>query len=424
MIREVKAERTLLVNGPASVQLVSGEAETLGASLGIGKTVIVRDGKRIPFYVTKDASFNIMHSKENMLEEAEGNTVPPSWHMAAEEALSLERPTVIMIMGDADSGKTSLCAFLANKARGKKLRVAIIDADLGQSDLGPPTTVGIAYVKKPISDLFSVEANHVFFVGFTSPGGVEERVAQGILDFKHRAFREKSEFVIINTDGWVEGEQAVRYKAMLSERLLPNMIVTIRLGEELGQLLTSLQGSSVLSVEPSSAVKKRDRDKRKAVRELSYRKYLKNSKVEAFPLSWVKIEGIHSSPSLFLTNERLRKIEEALGIHPLFCDETVEAIWLVLKRSQRLDFEQLQSAEENLKKKVKVAWKGDEKGIIVGLHDSENNYLGLGVISDIDYRRKVLKVLTPVSQKAATIRLGNVRLDDECREVGTTSLWN
>jgi polynucleotide 5'-hydroxyl-kinase GRC3/NOL9 len=424
MIREVKAEKTLLVNGPASVQLVSGEAETLGASLSVSETVIVRDGKCMPFYVRKDASFNIMHSKENMVEEAEGNTVPVSWHKVAEEILSLEKPTVVMIMGDADSGKTSLCTFLANKARNEKLKVAIIDADLGQSDLGPPTTVGLAYVKKPIRDLFNVEANHVFFVGFTSPGGVEERVAQGILDFKDQALREKTEFLIINTDGWVEGEEAVQYKAMLSERLLPNAIVAIKQEEELEGLLASLERSSVLNVEPSLAVRKRDREKRKTIRELGYRKYLKNAKVEAFPLGWVKVEGIHSSLSLFLTNERLRKIEEALGVHPLFCEETEEAIWIVLRRSQRLDFEQLQSAQERFKKKVKVSWKGDEKGLIVGLHDAENNYLGLGIICDIDYRRNVLKISTPVSQKTATIRLGNVRLDDECREVGTTNLWN
>ncbi len=424
MIREVKADKTLLVNGPASVHLVSGEAEILGASVGIGEPIIVRDGKRTPFFVKKDASFNIMHDNETMVEEVEGDTVPTSWQRIAEENLRVEKPAAVMIMGDADSGKSSLCTFLANRALREKLTVAVIDADLGQSDVGPPTTVGLAYVNKPVRDMFYVKASRLCFVGSTSPGGVEDHVVQCILDLKNRALGESRQFLIINTDGWIEGEEAARYKAMLTEAVRPNTVVAIKQGEELSHILSSLEKTSVVTVEPSSAASKRDREKRKALRELGYKKYLKNSKVESFPLNWVRIEGIHSSEALFLTNERVRRIEEALGIQPVFCEETVEAIWVVLKRSQRLDFERMRSAEESFKKNVKVAWKGDEKGLLVGLHGEGNRFLGLGIICDIDYRRRMLKVSTPVSQKTSAIRVGHVRLDDKCRELGTASLWS
>jgi polynucleotide 5'-hydroxyl-kinase GRC3/NOL9 len=424
MIKEVKADKTLLVNGPASVHLVSGEAEILGAPLNTGKPVIVRDGKSTPFHVKKDASFSIMHGGENMVEEVEGDTVPASWHQVAEESLSWKKPATVMIIGEADAGKSSICTFLTNRALREKLVVAVIDADLGQSDVGPPTTVGLAYVNKPVRDLFYVKASRLCFVGSTNPSGAEEHVIQCILDFKNWALREQRNLLIINTDGWVEGEEAIRYKAMLTEAVSPNAVVALKQGEELTPIIRSLNNTQVLTVETSSAVRKRDREKRKALRELGYKKYLKNAKVEAFPLNWVRMEGIHSSSSLFLTNERLRRIEETFDIHPVFCEETVEAIWLVLKRSQTLDFERMRKAEEAFGKKVKVTWKGDEKGLVVGLHDAKNKFLGLGVISDIDYRRKVLKVSTPVNQKTSIIKVGHVRLDDKCREVGTTSLWN
>jgi polynucleotide 5'-hydroxyl-kinase GRC3/NOL9 len=424
MIREVKAGKTLLVNGPASVHLKSGEAEVLGAPVRIEEPIIIRDGKRTPFHVKKDASFNIMHENETMVEEAEGDTVPASWHRTAEESLRLEKPGVVMIMGDADSGKSSLCTFLANTALKEKLTVAVIDADMGQSDVGPPTTVGLAYVNKPVRDMFYAKASRICFVGSTSPGGAEEHAVQCILDLKNRALGERRQFLIINTDGWVEGEEAVRYKSMLSEAVKPNAVVAIRQGEELSAILNSLEKNLVMTVEPSEAVRKRDREKRKTLRELGYKKYLKNSKVESFPLNWVKIEGIHSSEALFLTGDRVKRIEEALGIQPIFCEETLEAIWVVLKRSQRLDFERMRSAEGSFKKSVKVTWKGDEKGLLVGLHDEENRFLGLGIICDIDYRRRVLKVSTPVSQKTSAIKVGHVRLDDKCRELGIASLWS
>jgi polynucleotide 5'-hydroxyl-kinase GRC3/NOL9 len=416
MIKEVKADKTLLVNGPASVQLVSGEAEILGAPLSAGKPVIVRDGKRTPFYVKKDATFNIMYENETMVEEVEGDTVPASWHQVAGESLSWKKPATVLIIGEVDAGKSSICTFLTNRALKEKLTVAVIDADLGQSDVGPPTTVGLAYVNKPVRDLFYVKASRLCFVGSTTPAGVEEHVVQCVLDFKNWAFREQKDFLVINTDGWVEGEEAVRYKAMLTEAVAPNAVVAVKQEEELTPIIRSLNNTPIMTVEPSSAIRKRDVEKRKALRELGYKKYLKKAKVETFPLNWVKMEGIHSSSSLFLRT--------GLYIHPVFCEETVEAIWVVLKRSQTLDFERTRKAEETFKKKVKVTWKGDEKGLIVGLHDEENKFLGLGVINDIDYRRRVLKVSTSVSQKTSIIKVGHVRLDDKCREVGITSLWN
>ena len=422
MIKEVKADKTLLVNGPASVRLVSGEVKIFDAPLSMDETIVIRDGKRMPFYVKKEAAFDIMHGKNSIVEEADGDTIPTSWHKTAEDILALEKPTVIIIMGEVDSGKTSLCTFLANSAIKANRTVAIIDADLGQSDIGPPTTIGLAYINKSVRDLFYVEADYTDFVGLTSPSGVEEHVVNCVADLK-RALKGNRNFLVINTDGWVEGEEAIQYKTMLTETITPNAVVGIEREKELVSILGKLKKTQVLTVEPSTAVKKRDRERRKTLRGLSYKKYLQNAKVEGFPLNWTKIEGTHSSPSLFLTSERLKRIEKTLRIQPVFCKETVEAIWVVLRRSQRLDFERVYEAEEVFKKRFRVVQKGDEKGLVVGLHDEENKFLGLGVICDIDYRRKVMKVYTSVAQKVAAIRVGKVRLDDVCREIDTNAIF-
>jgi polynucleotide 5'-hydroxyl-kinase GRC3/NOL9 len=302
MIKEVVAKRTLLVNGPASISLVSGKAETLGAPLSVGETIVVRNGKQAALYVEEKAAFDIAHAKDSIVEEVDGDTIPISWKKMVERTLGLEKPTVVMIMGDVDSGKTSLCTFLANKALSLNLSVGVIDADLGQSDVGPPTTVGLAYIHKPVKDLFHVKADDVCFVGFTSPGGAEERVVRCIVDFKNKALRRNSDFLVINTDGWIEGEGAVHYKVMLAEKVVPNMVVGLEQENELTPIFSKLKKTPFLIVEPSTAVRKRDREKRKALRELSYKKYLRNAKVETFPLNWIKIEGIHSSPRLLNTS--------------------------------------------------------------------------------------------------------------------------
>src|SRR2546422_11318686 len=50
---------------------------------------------------------------------------------------------VTLILGTSDTGKTSLAARLAGALAARGDRVAVVDADVGQSGIGPPTTHGL-----------------------------------------------------------------------------------------------------------------------------------------------------------------------------------------------------------------------------------------------------------------------------------------
>src|SRR3989442_7161458 len=56
------------------------------------------------------------------------------------------RARVTLILGTSDTGKTSLTARLAGALAARGERVAVVDADVGQSEIGPPTTVGLGHV--------------------------------------------------------------------------------------------------------------------------------------------------------------------------------------------------------------------------------------------------------------------------------------
>ncbi len=425
MIRDIINDKTLLVDGPASVRLASGQAEILNAPLVVGEVTIIRDSKRIPFYVKDEACFDINCLKTAVLEEARGNSIPSSWLRAAERVLASKKPEIIMIVGAADSGKTSLCTYLANSAVKNKRRVAVIDADLGQSDIGPPATVGLAYLKKPIKDLFNIKASEVCFVGSTNPSGASARVLNCIVFFKNTAFQHNADFLVINTDGWIEGKEAVDYKWNLATAVTPNVVMGLGSEKELEPMLSNLTEPLFLKVETPSAVKKRDKEQRKALRELSYKKYLKNSKVRILYLKQIKIDGKSTSPNLYPTDRAPRKIAEILKFQPIMYRESSNIIWIVLERSQKLDLGRLREIEAVFNKKVKIVQQGDEEGAIVGMQNAENKFLGLGVIDEIDYSQKVLKIRTPVSQEVATIQIGNVQLDSAYREIGSTvTLWS
>ena len=52
------------------------------------------------------------------------------------------------------------------------------------------------------------------------------------------------DFVVINTDGWVSGDIAIRYKAALVKELKPDVIVAIQRQDELEPLIASLETPS------------------------------------------------------------------------------------------------------------------------------------------------------------------------------------
>lgn len=424
MKRTIEKGHTLLVDGPACVNLLAGEVEVFGAPLRTGVKTVIREGKRVAFEARQKAHFDLMLGEKASVEEVEGNTIPASWEKACNTTLAFEeKPVIVLVMGEVDSGKTSFCTYLTNKALKEKRRVAIIDADLGQSDIGPPSTIGFSRLTLPILDPFLLKAENAYFIGTTTPSGALNKVIDKLARMKDEGLEKAVNFLVINTDGWVVGEEAVQYKLRLAKRIAPNVVVGIQRQNELAPILTALKGIKVISIESPSAIKKRDREKRKSLRELSYRKYLKGAKVQSFPLNWVKVEGIPFGTGVTPSERKLERIRAKLGVNPLYCVETSNLIVIVTGSGQRIDEEQIPNLEEELDKKVKLIREGDEQGLLVGLHDEEEKFLGIGVLNRIDYERRILLVYTPVTTNITSIHVGQVKLEKQGKEIGVSPVF-
>jgi len=368
MMHTVEKGKTLLVDGPASVNLLSGETEILGAKLREGERVLIRDGKRLPFEVSKETVFDLRLGENASFEEVDGTTIPVSWENAFKEVVSQKRPVTVMVMGGVDSGKTTFCVYLANKALRDGWKPVVIDGDLGQSDIGPPSTIGFSRVTKPMKDLFEMEAENTCFVGVTSPSLAVNKVVKGLTSIKSRVSQKDVDLLIVNTDGWVEGEEAVRYKAQLAERVSPDIVVGIQQTDELTPILTLLKEKRrVIAIESSQVIRKRNREKRKTLRELGYKKYLKEAKVRFFPLNQIRVGDALSETGSRLATEQME---------------------------------------------------GMEKGLLVALQDADGGFLGIGVFCGIDPRKGLMRIYTSVGQNVSTVCVGQVKLDKEGREIG------
>ena len=166
MQQTVESNRTLLVNGPASAKLVSGKAEVFGCPMKVSQRIVVREGKRLPFFAVEKAVVDVSLGANASVAETIGSTIPASWKKPVEAILGLvKRPVVVLLLGAADCGKSSLCTYLLNNLIDGKSKVAVLDGDLGQSDIGPSATIGYALTSKCVADLYDLKLKNAFFVG-------------------------------------------------------------------------------------------------------------------------------------------------------------------------------------------------------------------------------------------------------------------
>ena len=88
--------------------------------------------------------------------------------------------------------------------------------------------------------------------------------------------------------------------------------------------------------------------------------------------------------------------------------------------SQMETFERI----EFIDKAIKVLWEGDEKGLLVGLLDNQNHFLGIGILDQVDYKRKILKIYTPVKMKISSLIFGHVKLNRNFQEIGLSTIYS
>jgi polynucleotide 5'-hydroxyl-kinase GRC3/NOL9 len=149
------------------------------------------------------------------------------WRKVARQvsALADGKKITVMLAGDTDTGKSTLAAYLANVALGRRLVPCIIDGDIGQGDLAPPTSMGAAVLSRQVTDLRDASASLFEFVGNTSPAGFERLAAKKLGSMLERA-GPLGDICIVNTDGYVR-DGGVRYKLMVAQELQPDVIVCL-----------------------------------------------------------------------------------------------------------------------------------------------------------------------------------------------------
>jgi len=235
---------------------------------------MIEGSRQEPIYAADDTLLEIRRGAGSSWSVVGESTVPVAWKEAA-QVLQRQRG-VCVIVGEVDSGKSSLCTFLANKCVEDTGKVGVVDADVGQADIGPPTTISSSVVQAPIIGLHKAAAEISFFIGDTSPSFVPDKVVTLATRLKKR-MTSSADTVLVNTDGWLTEFNALRHKQLLLEEIQPDLVIGLSRSDQAIDPLLDRAKFASLRLPSSPFARIRSKEERKKAREAGYRRFLQGS---------------------------------------------------------------------------------------------------------------------------------------------------
>ncbi len=374
--------KILRVVGPCSVKVVKGKVLMNGAELGEGASFVVPRDRVYAILAVSDSTIEASAGALGKVEvAAPGEEVVEEWFRLAEEVVESSR--TVVVVGEVDSGKSTMCLWLCNRALAKGKKPCIIDGDVGQNDLYVPGTVAAAVPREPVLNPRCLAPVDAEFVGSYRPAGLTHRLKSGIIKLVERCRRNFStDFTIVNTDGWVTGE-GIEAKAEIINALSADTVVVMsgRVHDPkviAAELSTRCSARIVIAKTPPAAPK-RSREERRVHRQLLYSKYLPRGDDLMVQLDKVVLEPAYSKERC--SRGRLEPGTVYVGR----CGRDKVVVYVRPKRF---------GGEVTYSYTVK-----DLKKLLVGLYRGDE-FIGAATIEDIDIVFRVIKL------KVARVRDG------------------
>ncbi|WP_297499935.1 Clp1/GlmU family protein [Thermococcus sp.] len=335
--------------------------------------------------------------------------VPPDRVKLVEE-LSSRAPLKLMIVGDTDSGKTTLATFLANELISLGHSVAIVDADVGQKGILPPATISLAFPEEPFESFAELTGVAHYFIGTVSPSQFAGEMAVGVKRLTDMALRE-ADVVIIDTTGFVSGIGA-EMKRLKAELVRPDVMVLLERRNELGGLAKSLSKyGEVIRLGVSELARVHSREERREVRFSKWRAYFKGASPIEVNLGEIQVTGTSLFSGRPLTVEEKALLEELFkwvilagwkGNRYTVVKADVEAVPHHYSRAlQAVDFDRLSN-------------------LLVGFIDGDGLCPSLGVLKWVNFTAGTAQVLTPLDSLNGIeeLRFGRMRVLETGEELG------
>ena len=258
---------------------------------------------------------------------------------------------VVMVIGGADTGKTTVARMLLSDAVDAGRTVAYVDADLAASTVGPAGCVGLSFVETAADLENLADPDELRFVGAVEPNGVVLPHVVAVASLVDVA-RTRADLIVVDTTNVLSGVVGQTLKYHITELIKPEIIVAISTGSELDPVIGMLRrflSVRVAEIDPPDGIIPLSPVERQLAGAAAFHKDLGND-----PPRW-RVQTTVFAPTL----------PEGFDV-------------------ARLD------------------------GMLVGVQDEHGRCLGLGVLEHSD---ESVRVATRHGEQMRGLRLGSIRVD-------------
>lgn len=310
-----------------------------------------------------------------------------------------KRHRIIFVIGDVDTGKSTLVAYLANNLL-DEFKIAIIDADIGQKSILPPATISLAFPEGRFSSFSELTPERSYFIGSTTPNQFFGEAVVGLKRLVDLALRH-AELVIVDLTGYVKGA-GEELKRLKIEAVHPDLILALQRKGELENILAPFKDRiEIINAEISEKVKRYDLNQRREIRRGKWRKYFENSRIHRINLNDYRISGTRLFRGRALGDEELSKL------FALYGEKNDKYVIVKGGPGQRMihaiDFEKFSN-------------------LLIGFIDGEGFCPGVGILKWISFRERKAEILTPLKkeemERVEEIRFGRIRVKEDGEELG------
>jgi len=345
--------------------------------------------------------------------------LPISWRQAIDEIA--QAGGVCIVLGAVDTGKSTFCSLLASAAARAGKRAAVVDADVGQSDVGPPACVSMGLLTRPIQRLAELSVSALHFVGSTSPPGHLLPAVVGARLMVEAAQRADAHLVVVDTTGLITGALARALKTSKIDALHPNHLVALQRRGEVEHLLaayTRARRPAIHRLPVSAHAQVRPREQRTAARQAAFERYFQSAVDTELALSEVAIQGSMWRSGQPLPGHMVQYLSDQLGGTVAWAERSEEGIFAVVADDcGRVNSGALTQTFPDVS--VRLARAQHFDGLLVGVMGRDDETLGMGILRHIDFESGRVTLHSPVRAdgEIAALRMGSLRLATDYSEV-------
>ena len=348
------------------------------------------------------------------------------WNPAAERIQSLPAGATVLLLGGTDTGKTTFAARVACHLAENSEHIAVVDADIGQSEIAPPGTVGVAWARADTERLSDLKPAGTFFVGSFSASALPLEHATATVQAVRHARERNAERILVDTTGYVIGPTARRLKCAKAALIQPDLILAFGANTNsellaLAQSASAICGAELRIVPVPEGVQRKPTAQRATRRQTRFAAYFgEKPTTVTVPLDKLVTLGATLGTGTAIPPHLAQWAGNALHLTIIHGEITGDVLTLFSGGIARPGWEGLSGAvSDHFKARtVRVVSLPSHIGVLVGLHDETGRLFALGRFAGFDETSVGIAVTVPhgavthVLERTRLLAFGRVRTDE------------